>query len=465
MKHKRFLGYGAIGLTLIAIGVAFIRPIGSSNMLFRVLASAQVTGGTITFNGTKASKSGTTNTTVCNSRVGGNIICKTFNNDSTQSSGRIGAMKTGSIMRFYESDGATEFTFQDLDVIRIEKIYESNSAFDFTLHALYTNGTEFTSSYKTLATTDYKQINFKTFNDVSNIWLECTSESGQLARITNVIITYNCSNKSQTGVNVVNAPAKTSYEEGESFDPTGMIIAAVYSDSSTVATNSYTYYPTGSLTPSDTYVTVYFGGFSTTQSITVSALPELTGLYVSSAPTKTTYYVNDSFDPSGMTVMGTYEDGNDREVTGYTYTPSGALTLENTSITISYGGFSTTQSITVKEKTYAGTYSYTSGSNTYTLIINQDGSGYYHFVNGNYDATMHFTWVVTGDSTKTITFTKNQIAGDAHIDTGSYYNLFTSNGDYNTTNSATITDTNIKLYTCSNQYQTGAYKTLTKQVS
>ena len=50
MKHKRFLGYGAIGLTLIAIGVAFIRPIGSSNMLFRVLASAQVTGGTITFN-------------------------------------------------------------------------------------------------------------------------------------------------------------------------------------------------------------------------------------------------------------------------------------------------------------------------------------------------------------------------------------------------------------------------------
>ena len=123
MKHKRFLGYGAIGLTLIAIGVAFIRPIGSSNMLFRVLASAQVTGGTITFNGTKASKSGTTNTTVCNSRVGGNIICKTFNNDSTQSSGRIGAMKTGSIMRFYESDGATEFTFQDLDVIRIEKIH------------------------------------------------------------------------------------------------------------------------------------------------------------------------------------------------------------------------------------------------------------------------------------------------------------------------------------------------------
>lgn len=42
MKHKRILGYGAIGLTLIAIGVAFIKPVSASSILFRVRATDAV---------------------------------------------------------------------------------------------------------------------------------------------------------------------------------------------------------------------------------------------------------------------------------------------------------------------------------------------------------------------------------------------------------------------------------------
>ena len=42
MKYKRLLGYGAIGLTLIAVGVAFIKPISASSILFRVRATDAV---------------------------------------------------------------------------------------------------------------------------------------------------------------------------------------------------------------------------------------------------------------------------------------------------------------------------------------------------------------------------------------------------------------------------------------
>ena len=42
MKHKRLLGYGAIGLTLTAIGVAFLRPFNLGNLLFRARAAEAI---------------------------------------------------------------------------------------------------------------------------------------------------------------------------------------------------------------------------------------------------------------------------------------------------------------------------------------------------------------------------------------------------------------------------------------
>lgn len=463
MKHKRILGYGAIGLTLIAVGVAFIKPISSSNLFLRARATS-VTGGSIVFAGSSSSRSGTTNTTICNSRVGGSIICKTFDNDSSKSSGYIGALKNGSIMRFYESDGITEFTFQDLEIIRFDKITEADSNFTFTLHALYDDGTDFTNSYTITAYTSYKQYNFATLGNVSNIWIECTSSSGQVTKLTTITITYNCSSKQQTGATVLNAPTKTTYEEGELFNPSGMIVAGVYSDESTIATNVYSYSPTGYLSTSDTEITINCGGFITTQPIIVNALPELTGLYIDTPPTKTSYFVGDYFNTAGMIVKGTFSDDVDRVINEYTYSPSGELTTSDVSVVISYGGFSTSQTISVSENSYAGTYSYVSGSFTYTLVINNDGTGVYTFVNTSYsyNCSMHFTWVVTGDATKTITFTKDEKSGDSQMSTGSYYDLFTTSGSYNTTNSATINETTIKLYTCSTSLRSSTVKNMNK---
>lgn len=68
---------------------------------------------------------------------------------------------------------------------------------------------------------------------------------------------------------------------------------------------------------------------------------------VTTQPTKTSYLAGESFDPTGMVVTATYSNGTSGVVTGYTYSPSGALSASDEAITISYGGKSTSVSITV----------------------------------------------------------------------------------------------------------------------
>lgn len=67
----------------------------------------------------------------------------------------------------------------------------------------------------------------------------------------------------------------------------------------------------------------------------------LTGISVTTNPTKTEYLAGDSFDPTGMIVTASYVDANSssttsKVVTGYTYSPNGELTTDNDKVTISY---------------------------------------------------------------------------------------------------------------------------------
>ena len=82
---------------------------------------------------------------------------------------------------------------------------------------------------------------------------------------------------------------------------------------------------------------------------------KLLSITVTTPPNKTAYRPGDVFDPAGMVVTASYEFGLEQAVTGYTYTPSGALAEGNTQITISYseGGVTaqTTQAITVEKAT------------------------------------------------------------------------------------------------------------------
>ena len=174
-----------------------------------------------------------------------------------------------------------------------------------------------------------------------------------------------------SSIEVTTAPDKTSYEAGEDFDATGMVVTAHYVDDAdnthtknVVLNNAdLTISPSTSLTAGTTSVSISYGGQSTSQAITVTApiTWDLKSIAVTTAPTKTTYTAGEYFAPAGMVVTATFENHDNTAQTkqqvvdnaNLTFTPSTstALTTDNSSVSISYtvSGItkSTTQAITV----------------------------------------------------------------------------------------------------------------------
>ncbi|MBQ6662996.1 MAG: bacterial Ig-like domain-containing protein, partial [Firmicutes bacterium] len=72
----------------------------------------------------------------------------------------------------------------------------------------------------------------------------------------------------------------------------------------------------------------------------------LTGL-AATDPDRTAYFAGETFDPAGMVVTATYSDESEKEVTDYTVSPDGALTLDDTEITVTYTENDVTKTATV----------------------------------------------------------------------------------------------------------------------
>ena len=158
-------------------------------------------------------------------------------------------------------------------------------------------------------------------------------------------------------IEITTNPNKTAYEEGEKFDKTGMVVTAIYSDSSKETVTDYTYMPTGSLTKNDTKITITYKDKTATVTITVKEKTPpvvektLERIEVTTNPNKTAYEEGEKFDKTGMVVTAVYSDNSKETVTDYTYTPTGSLTKNDTKIKITYKDKTATVTITVKEKT------------------------------------------------------------------------------------------------------------------
>ena len=83
---------------------------------------------------------------------------------------------------------------------------------------------------------------------------------------------------------------------------------------------------------------------------------KLVSIEITHTPNKTGYRPGQTFDPAGMEVTATYSNGATLLATGWTYTPTGALTESDQSVTVIYteGGISAqdTQAITVQKATF-----------------------------------------------------------------------------------------------------------------
>ena len=101
----------------------------------------------------------------------------------------------------------------------------------------------------------------------------------------------------------------------------------------------------------------------------------LTSIAVKTAPTKTSYTAGEYFDPSGLVITCTYNDSSTADVTyssgnssSFTFSPSTstALTTSNTSVSITYGGKSCSQAITVSSSG--------GSSDTYSIVFKGNGT-------------------------------------------------------------------------------------------
>lgn len=115
-------------------------------------------------------------------------------------------------------------------------------------------------------------------------------------------------------IEVVQMPDKTSYMVGEPFDPTGMVIVATYSDGATSEITNYSY---PNLIELDFKIFCIDG--AQYLNIDLSIFKSFQSIEVTQMPNKTSYFYGETFDPTGMVIIGTYENGDTEEITEYTY--------------------------------------------------------------------------------------------------------------------------------------------------
>ena len=155
-----------------------------------------------------------------------------------------------------------------------------------------------------------------------------------------------------SGIAVTTQPTKTTYFIGETFNPAGMVVTATFKDNTTEnVTDDCTFSPQ-TMAQGTQSVTVTYSRAGITKTTTVAvAVRVLDHIAVTTPPTKTAYKYGETFNPAGMVVTAYYTDDVSRAVTGYTYSPTGALSQGTTAITVSYseGGVTktATQAITV----------------------------------------------------------------------------------------------------------------------
>jgi len=151
------------------------------------------------------------------------------------------------------------------------------------------------------------------------------------------------------GLTITSQPTKTVYKAGEHFEKAGMTVNAEYKDGTTVEVTDYTIKDGLNLKNGQTTVTICYEEFEVTQAITVEPNP-VSKIEVTKAPDKVNYIVGQDFDKTGMIVKATYEDGTEINLDDYIIEGGENLTAEQTTITIKFEDKTTTQGITVVEK-------------------------------------------------------------------------------------------------------------------
>ena len=137
-----------------------------------------------------------------------------------------------------------------------------------------------------------------------------------------------------SGIEVKTMPAKVEYPKGDIFDAAGLSILVKYTDgtSETITTGfEVSEFDSGSV--GEKTITVTYKTHTATFKVTVY---DLSGIRITSFPSKVYYKIGESFDPSGLTVAEVRQDGTEKEITDYDISGFDSSSAGSKTITVSY---------------------------------------------------------------------------------------------------------------------------------
>ena len=159
---------------------------------------------------------------------------------------------------------------------------------------------------------------------------------------------------------IVVEPDSTEYVKGHNFDKSTIQVSANYvypehpeEQGYGVIVEDYEITSATKLEVGQTSINLEYtyGGIKVSTSLPITVTNNVTKIEVETPPAKTTYNHGETFDPAGMVITATYQDGTTKTIqTGYEVQTE-PLSYTQNSVTITYGGQSTSQAIIVSLKT------------------------------------------------------------------------------------------------------------------
>lgn len=302
---------------------------------------------------------------------------------------------------FMACDGALNISGGTFNAPALISLPYVNTATAVTITGGYFNGSLFYlgsatgnagSGTKTLVITGGYYTETQSYtDDVGYVSKETSTISAVTQTVNNVTYSSQVTARQATGISVATAPTKTAYIEDEALDPTGLVLNVTY-DNGTTGQVAYGdamrdfRFSLRKVSTDDTSVTITYQEMTTTQAITVTP-KSISAIEVVRSPRKSEYTSGETFDPSGLVLKVSYDNGTYKYVT---YTSENAddfsfdkttLSEGDTSVTLTYRGFTASIGVSVGTKDIAKanaylettTYTYTGSAITPAIKVYYQG--------------------------------------------------------------------------------------------
>ena len=327
-------------------------------------SSAKITAFSAKFGGF-SDTAGTINLKVGDTTVGTGSLNNSSDVTITNSSSATGSALTVTVSNIskgvkayyisYTAESSSSKTMSSISLDGYESNFTYGDEFDFGGDIIVTYSD---SSTKYL---DETQVSFSGYNmnSIGEQTVTVSYTEGDATKTANYTITVSKGALSTISLNTNSC--KTSFVVGETFSYAGLVVTANYDSgySETVTPTSVSS-PNMSTTGNKT-VTITYSGKTATYSITVSN-DTVTSIEVSGA--ETNFTVGDTFTHNNAVVTAHYQSGNSSDVSNSaTFSTPNMSTAGNKTVTVTYGGQSTSYSITVSE----------AGSQNPTIIVPGEG--------------------------------------------------------------------------------------------